>query len=219
MFRLKSVSKKYNKQQVLSDINFYIDKKEFISIIGKSGVGKTTLLSVLAGLVKPDSGKIIYKGEDISGYDEEQWAKFRLMNLGIVFQDFKIISSLSVYDNVLMALFPRKDISSQNKHKMIVEVVSQVELGHKLRQTVDNLSGGEKQRVAIARSLVGKPKLILADEPTGNLDEETSKNILDLFSKLHQELSTSFIMITHDNDIARRAEKTYKLTKRTLEKL
>lgn len=219
MFKLESVSKKYDQQQILSDINFSIGKKEFISIIGKSGVGKTTLLSVLAGLVKPDSGKIIYNDADISSYDEEQWAKFRLMNIGIVFQDFKIIPSLSVYDNVFMALYPRTDISPDDKRKMVDMVVSQVELGHKLKQVVDSLSGGEKQRVAIARSLVGKPKLILADEPTGNLDEETSKNILDLFNKLHQELSTSLIMITHDNDIAKKAEKTYKLTNKTLKKI
>lgn len=219
MFKLQSVSKKYGNQQVLNKLDFSIDQKEFISIIGKSGVGKTTLLSILAGLVKPDEGKILFQGEDITHFNEEQLARHRLLNIGIVFQDFKIISSLSVYDNVFLAIHPRPDIAKKEKQERVEEVISQVGLKHKISEIVDNLSGGEKQRVAIARSLVGRPKLVLADEPTGNLDEATSENIIELFQKLHRELSTSFVIITHDNDITKKTQKNYQLTNQKIKKL
>jgi putative ABC transport system ATP-binding protein len=217
MLKLQSISKKYGNQQVLKNVDFSIDEKEFISIIGKSGVGKTTLLSILVGLVKPDEGKIFFAGQDITDFDEEKLASFRLLNIGIVFQDFKIIPSLSVFDNVYLAIHPRKDIKKENKKEMVENMVRLVGLENKLTETVDNLSGGEKQRVAIARSLVGRPKLVLADEPTGNLDEKTSASIINLFQKLHQELSTTFIIITHDKDIAQKTQKIYQLTNYNLQ--
>jgi ABC-type lipoprotein export system ATPase subunit len=212
MLKLQSISKKYGKQQILKNLDFFIKEKEFVSIIGKSGTGKTTLLSILSGLVKPDEGKIFFEGQDITDFDEEKLASFRLLNIGIVFQDFKIIPSLSVSDNVYLAIHPRNEIKKENKKEMIKNIVELVGLKHKIDETADNLSGGEKQRVAIARSLITQPKLVLADEPTGNLDEATSEAIIDLFQKLHQELSTSFIIITHDNDIAEKTQKTYQLT-------
>jgi len=217
MLTLQSISKKYGNQQILKNVDFSIGQKEFISIVGKSGVGKTTLLSILAGLVKPDEGKIFFENEEITNFNEEQLANFRLLNIGIVFQDFKIIPSLSVFNNVYLALYPRKDIVKGKKAEMVENIIGLVGLKHKLSEIVDNLSGGEKQRVAIARSLVGQPKLILADEPTGNLDETTSETIMNLFQKLYQELSTSFIIITHDNDIAKKTQKIYQLTNHNLE--
>lgn len=216
MIKLQSVSKQYGDQTVLDSINFSAKADEFVSIIGKSGVGKTTLLSILAGMVKPDSGKIIFNNQDITDYNEEQFANFRLMNIGIVFQDFKIIPSLSVYDNVYLALHPRQDLSKQEKDEHIKNIVSQVGMSHKISQRVNNLSGGEKQRVAIARSLVGNPKLVLADEPTGNLDTKTSASIMELFQKLNKELKTTFIIITHDKDIATKTQKKYELTDKGL---
>lgn len=217
MLELKAISKKYGDQQVLNNVDFKIDSQEFISIIGKSGVGKTTLLSILAGLVKPDQGKSFFQNEEISNYNEEQLARFRLLNIGIVFQDFKIIPSLSAFDNVYLALHPRTDIEKTEKKERVKNMLSQVDLAHKLSDTVFNLSGGEKQRVAIARSLVGQPKLVLADEPTGNLDESTSESIIDLFQTLHKELSTAFVIITHDKDIANKAQKIYQLSSQKLE--
>jgi ABC-type lipoprotein export system ATPase subunit len=212
MLKLQSISKKYGAQKILDAVDFTVGQKEFVSIVGKSGVGKTTLLSILSGLVRTDEGKIFFNDEDISNFDEEQLARFRLMNIGIVFQDFKIISSLSVYDNVYLALHPRKDIERDKRKDMVNEMVTLVGLKDKLDKLVDNLSGGEKQRVAIARSLVGMPKLVLADEPTGNLDERTSEEIITLFEKLHDELDTTFIVITHDKEIASKAQKSYQLT-------
>ena len=216
MIKLESVSKRYGNQTVLDSISFSAKEDEFVSIIGKSGVGKTTLISVLAGMVKPDSGKIFFQNQDITDYDEEQFASFRLMNIGIVFQDFKIIPAISVYDNVYLALHPRRDLSKQEKDKHIKNILSQVGMSHKISQKVNDLSGGEKQRVAIARSLVGNPKLVLADEPTGNLDAKTSASIIELFQKLNKELKTTFIIITHDKDVAAETQKKYELTDKGL---
>jgi len=216
MIKLESVSKRYGDQTVLDSISFSAKEDEFVSIIGKSGVGKTTLISVLAGMVKPDSGKIFFQNQDITDYDEEQFASFRLMNIGIVFQDFKIIPAISVYDNVYLALHPRRDLSKQEKDKHIKNILSQVGMSHKISQKVNDLSGGEKQRVAIARSLVGNPKLVLADEPTGNLDAKTSASIIELFQKLNKELKTTFIIITHDKDVAAETQKKYELTDKGL---
>jgi ABC-type lipoprotein export system ATPase subunit len=216
MIKLESISKKYASQKVLENINFSADENEFVSIIGKSGVGKTTLLSILAGMVAPDSGRIIFQDQDITHFDEEQFAHFRLLNVGIVFQDFKIIPSLSAYANVYLAVHPRKDLSKQKKDEQVKNIIAQVGISHKIAQNVDDLSGGEKQRVAIARSLVGKPKLVLADEPTGNLDTETSASIMELFQKLNRELETTFIIITHDKDIADQTQKKYELTDKSL---
>ena len=212
MLTLEHVSKKYKEQRVLQDINFSLDEKEFISIIGKSGVGKTTLLSIMAGLISPDGGKIVFSGKDITEFSEEQLAEFRLNNIGIVFQDFKLIASLSVFDNILLAIHPRRDIDREEKKRRILDLIEQVGLMGKQNSTVNNLSGGEMQRVAIARSLVNQPKVILADEPTGNLDENTSGQILDLFKELHTRLSTTFIIVTHEKDIAKKTQKTYQLS-------
>ncbi len=219
MLELKAISKSYGNQQVLNNVDFKINSQEFISIIGKSGIGKTTLLSVLAGLVKPDQGKSFFQNEEISNYNEEQLAHFRLLNIGIVFQDFKIIPSLSAFDNVYLALHPRTDIAKTKKKERVKNVLNKVGLAHKSHDKVFNLSGGEKQRVAIARSLVGQPKLVLADEPTGNLDEATSESIMDLFQSLHSELSTAFVVITHDSDIANKTQKIYQLSSQKLELL
>jgi ABC-type lipoprotein export system ATPase subunit len=216
MIKLESVSKKYGNQRVLENINFSVEENEFVSIIGKSGVGKTTLLSILAGMVAPDNGKIIFQGEDITDYDEEQLAHFRLFNVGVVFQDFKIIPSLSVYDNVYLAVYPRKDFSKKQKDERVKTIIAKVGMTHKIFQKVDDLSGGEKQRVAIARSLVDNPKLVLADEPTGNLDTKTSASIMELFQKLNQDLETTFIIITHDKDIANQTQRKYELTDKGL---
>jgi ABC-type lipoprotein export system ATPase subunit len=165
----------------------------------------------MSGLIKPDSGSILFQGKDISSLDEESLAAFRLANIGIVFQDFKLIPSLSVYDNILLGIYPRKDIPKQDKDGRIRSIADQVGIHHKLPEKVDNLSGGEKQRVAIARSLVNEPIMVLADEPTGNLDSSTAVTIMDLFDNLHSKLFTTFVIVTHDKDIATRTQKTYNL--------
>jgi ABC-type lipoprotein export system ATPase subunit len=211
MYKLENITKRFNGQQVLRGASLAVGEKEMISIMGKSGAGKSTLLGVMAGLIKADGGKIIFQDQDISSLDEEGLAAFRLRHIGIVFQDFKLIPSLSVFDNVLLGIHPRRDVSKQEKARRIHALAEEVGLQDKLQETVDNLSGGEKQRVAIARSLVNAPTVVLADEPTGNLDEKTAGTILDLFDRLHQHLSTTFIIVTHDKDIAQRTQKIYNL--------
>jgi ABC-type lipoprotein export system ATPase subunit len=211
MYRLENITKRFNGQQVLRGANLAVGEKEMISIMGKSGSGKSTLLGVMAGLIKADGGKILFQDQDMSSLDEEDLAGFRLKHIGIVFQDFKLIPSLSVFDNVLLGIHPRRDVSTQEKAVRIHALAEEVGLQDKLKETVDNLSGGEKQRVAIARSLVNAPTVVLADEPTGNLDEKTAGTILDLFDRLHQHVSTTFIIVTHDKDIAQRTQKIYKL--------
>jgi ABC-type lipoprotein export system ATPase subunit len=213
MLTLKQISKNYSGQRVLENISFQLGEQEFISIIGKSGVGKTTLLSIMAGLVPPNEGNVSFAGADITHYSEEQLAEFRLKNIGIVFQDFKLIPSISVYDNIFLAIYPRKDVGKKEKIIRIMDLINQVELSGKENKCVDELSGGEKQRVAIARSLVNRPKLVLADEPTGNLDEVTSDKIMKLFEVLHKKFSTTFVIVTHEKDIARKTQKTYQLTR------
>jgi ABC-type lipoprotein export system ATPase subunit len=182
-----------------------------VSIMGKSGAGKSTLLAAMAGLVKPDSGQVLFQGSNISDLDEEKLAAFRLQHIGFIFQDFKLIPSLSVYDNIMLGIYPRRDITAAEKEKRIRDFTGKVGLTGKLPEKVDNLSGGEKQRVAIARSLVNRPDLVLADEPTGNLDSSTAKDIMALFRKLHETLDTTFLIITHDRDIAAYTQKTFTL--------
>lgn len=209
MLELKNISKSYGSQQVLANINLVVQDREMVSIMGKSGAGKSTLLAIMAGLVRPDSGQVLFHDKIISDLDEEKLAAFRLNHIGFIFQDFKLIPSLSAHDNILMGIYPRRDIPSDEKEKRINDLAAQVGLTAKLSEKIDNLSGGEKQRVAIARSLVNHPGLILADEPTGNLDSGTAEEILHLFQELHQQISTSFLIITHDKDIAARTQQTY----------
>jgi ABC-type lipoprotein export system ATPase subunit len=209
MLELRNISKSYGSQPVLTDINLAVREREMVSIMGKSGSGKSTLLAIMAGLVQPDSGRVLFQDKVINALDEEELAAFRLNNIGFIFQDFKLIPSLSAYDNILMGIYPRRDIPAAEKEKRIRDLAGPVGLAAKLSEKTDNLSGGEKQRVAIARSLVNRPGLVLADEPTGNLDSVTAEEILDLFTELHQQTSTSFLIITHDQDIAARTQKTY----------
>jgi putative ABC transport system ATP-binding protein len=182
-----------------------------VSIMGKSGAGKSTLLAVMAGLARPDSGQVLFQGESICELDEERLAAFRLQHIGFIFQDFKLLPSLSVHDNILLAIYPRRDITAAEKENRIGDYTARVGLADKLDEKVDNLSGGEKQRVAIARSLVNHPGLVLADEPTGNLDSATATEIMTLFMRLHRELDTTFLIITHDREVAAYTSKSYLL--------
>jgi ABC-type lipoprotein export system ATPase subunit len=211
MLKIQDVRKTFNGQTVLNDVCLTIGEKEMVSIMGKSGAGKSTLLAVMAGLVRPDAGQVIFQGETISDLNEERLAAFRLQHIGFIFQDFKLIPSLSVHDNILLAIYPRRDIGRAEKEERITALAGQVGLAGKLAERVDNLSGGEKQRVAIARSLVNHPDLVLADEPTGNLDSATATEIMTLFMRLHRQLDTTFLIITHDREVARYTGKSYNL--------
>jgi len=211
MLELQNISKSYGTRQVIRDMNLIVLKNQMVSIMGKSGTGKSTLLSIMAGLVQPDQGKILFNDTVISDMDEEDLASFRLNHIGFIFQDFKLIESLSAHDNILMGIYPRRDIEPSEKEDRISELASQVGLSDKLGEKTVHLSGGEQQRVAIARSLVNRPDLVLADEPTGNLDSATADEIMVLFKELHKNMATSFLIISHDKDIAELTQKTYTL--------
>ncbi|MBI4776134.1 MAG: ABC transporter ATP-binding protein [Deltaproteobacteria bacterium] len=207
MLELRNVTKAYRDQRVLTEVNFEVREREMVSIMGKSGAGKSTLLAIIAGLVRPDTGQVLYDAGNISDLNEEELAAFRLHHVGFIFQDFKLIPSLSVHDNILLGIYPRRDIATAEKEKRVREFAEQVGLAGKRNEPIDNLSGGEKQRVAIARSLVNHPGLVLADEPTGNLDSATAAEIMILFKKLHESMDTTFLIITHDRDIAAHTQK------------
>ncbi len=209
MLALKNITKQFQAQTVLKDISLEIDKKEMISVMGKSGSGKSTLLGIIAGLVKPDSGHVLFEGSHLETLDEERLAEHRLFKIGLIFQDFKLIPSLSTFNNILLGIYPIKDISKEEKHRRILKLCEQVGLEEKINSPVTTLSGGEKQRVAIARSLVKNPGLVLADEPTGNLDSKTAEQIMQLFKRLHRESDATFVIVTHNDDIARQTERTF----------
>ncbi len=171
MYSLKNLTKSYGDQEVLKGVNLELGAKEMVAIMGKSGVGKSTLLGIMAGLIRPDAGQIAFNGREIGSLSEDELADFRMQHVGIVFQDFRLIPSLSMADNILIAAFPRKDISKMEKQQRLESIADRVGLLRMLEKKTNLLSGGEKQRVAIARSLINKPAFVLADEPTGNLDD------------------------------------------------
>ena len=208
MLQVTQIQKSFSDKEVIHNVGFEIGQKETVSIMGKSGSGKSTLLSIVAGLVRPDSGEILFDGQSLNALDEEELASFRLHNIGFIFQDFKLIPSLTIHDNILLGIYPRKDIADDEKERRIVQLSEEVGLAGRLDERIDTLSGGEKQRVAIARSLAGHPPLVLADEPTGNLDSRTAEEIMALFAQLHDRHQTSFLIVTHDRDIASQTQHT-----------
>ena len=205
MIELKQVSRFFETgaHRIIAndEISFKIEEGEFVAIVGKSGSGKSTLLNLLAGMDRPDAGEILFDGEDISRYDSKQMAKHRLKNIGIVFQSFNLVFSKTATDNVELPLI-FAGVSKKERLTKAKDLLTQVGLGHRLQQSANQLSGGEAQRVAIARALVNDPKVILADEPTGNLDSKTTEEILGLLLQLKAQGKT-IVMITHDLEIAR----------------
>lgn len=193
--------------QVLNDVNLDIKSGEIIALLGKSGSGKTTMLSLLAGLDRPDQGSILVDGIDLANLSEENLCDFRAKKLGIVFQQFHLIPHLTALENVMLS-FEINGINDQSKAMEWLEMVG-------LRERADHfpsmLSGGEQQRVAIARALAFGPPLLLADEPTGNLDVETGKNVIEILFKMVREKKTTMILVTHDEDLASKADRIVRL--------
>jgi len=206
LIELKNIKKKYTTKAgdfpVLKGINLNIEEGEFISIMGKSGSGKTTLLNILGLLDKFNEGEYTFRGENISNFNENRKSEFRNKNMGFIFQQFHLIESLTVYQNIEMPLLYRSGETKEDRRKKIEERLEQVGLLEKRNNKPFELSGGQQQRIAIARALVTDPYLILADEPTGALDSETSDDIMELIKKLNDDGKT-IIMVTHDKDLKR----------------
>ena len=200
MILAKDIRKEFAGQDVLRGINLSVDENDFVVILGASGSGKSTLLNILSGLEKSDSGEVLYNGENISNYTETQLTEFRRKNIGFVFQQYYLLNNLTVFQNVRVGanLANNSDCS---------EILKELGLEDKVEKYPTELSGGEQQRVSIARALAKKPKVLFLDEPTGALDEETGRGILEYIFKLRNESKFTMIMVTHNENIAQIANK------------
>jgi len=199
--------------EVIKGIDFTINQNEKLAIVGKSGSGKTSLLMLMAGLEKPTSGQINYQEQNITAYTEDQLTEYRKKNIGIVFQSFYLISNYTALENVALSLEInfQKDALSQAK-----EILVDLGLEDRLYHFPSQLSGGEQQRVAIARAIIKKPELILADEPTGNLDDENTKIITELIFNIATKYQKSLCLVTHDADLAKRCDRIMKIENGTV---
>jgi putative ABC transport system ATP-binding protein len=205
MLELKNIHKNYGKKQnkftALNNINFTINSGETIAIIGKSGSGKSTLLHILSGLDKPSSGEILFENKDINKMKPAEVDKFRNQKFGFIFQQFFLNNQNTVLENVLLPL-KIKGESTKIRLQKAMEAIKLVGLEDKIKNKAVDLSGGQKQRVCIARSLVNDPSIIFADEPTGNLDSENSKNIMDFLFNLSKTKGITLVIVTHDPELA-----------------
>lgn len=201
MITLKDINKIYRtdeiETQALENVNIHIDKGEFVSIMGPSGCGKSTLLNIIGLLDTPTSGTVTIAGTTLNGMTDAQLAAFRNSKLGFVFQNFHLIDSLNVMDNVTLPLVYRHSSSSE-RQRLAREVLERVGLSHRMHHRPSQLSGGQCQRVAIARAIVGNPEIILADEPTGNLDSKMGAEVMDMLTSLNREDGRTIVMVTHN---------------------
>lgn len=204
------LNKDFDALQVVKGVNLGIRKGEFVSIVGKSGSGKTTLLSLLSGLERPSSGRVTLNGRDITDSSENELALLRRDTVGFIFQSFHLIPTLSAWENVALPLFPVK-IPIQRRRERALGLLRQLEMEHRADHRPSKLSGGEKQRVAIARALINNPKIVFADEPTGNLDSTTSEAIMDALKSLHADNGLSLVMVTHDLDLAGSSDRVVRM--------
>ena len=212
MIKLTGVNKIYRtdsvETQALENVNIEVKKGEFLSVMGPSGCGKSTLLNIMGLLDKPTSGTIEIAGTTVDQMSEKELAAFRNRTLGFVFQSFHLINSLNVLDYVELPLLYRK-ISAKERTRLANEVIARVGLTHRMYHMPSQLSGGQCQRVAIARAIIGNPEIILADEPTGNLDSKMGAEVMEILHKLNSEDGRTIVMVTHNEEQA-------KLTSRTI---
>lgn len=213
MIELKSVSKVFQTKDIetraLDDICLKINSSEFVSIMGPSGCGKSTLLNLIGLLDQPTAGTILIHDTDVSGMSDREAARFRNKSLGFVFQNFHLVPSLNVMDNVELPLLYGRVAAVERKER-VKEVLNMVGLSHRMKHFPSQLSGGQCQRVAIARAIVGHPKIILADEPTGNLDSRMGEEIMDILLELNK-LGVTVVMVTHDEHIASKTGRIVRL--------
>lgn len=211
MIKLEGVEKIYRTKEIetlaLSNVNLHIDKGEFVSIMGPSGCGKSTLLNIIGLLDNPSAGKIEIMGQEVENLSDAAQADFRNHNISFVFQSFHLIPSLNVAENVALPLIYRKGISASERKKRVEEVLERLGLSHRLRHLPAQLSGGQCQRVAIARALLGDPKIILADEPTGNLDSKMGTEVMQLLHELNRHDGRTIVMVTHNEEQARSTDR------------
>ena len=209
MLKLHNLSKVYRTDEVetaaLDSVNIEIDAGEFVAIMGPSGCGKSTLLNIIGMLDTPSTGQYLFQGEDISDYSESQLSNIRKMNIGFIFQSFNLIDELTVAENIELALLYHKIPGNERKNR-VAAIMDKVGIAHRAKHMPSQLSGGQQQRVAVARAVVGNQPMILADEPTGNLDSAHGQEVMEMLQGLNEE-GTTIVMVTHSpshSDYARR---------------
>ena len=208
---LNGVTKVYRTNEIetvaLDNVNLSVSKGEFLSVMGPSGCGKSTLLNIIGLLDNPTEGSLEICGTRFSGMGDKAMSEFRNRNLGFVFQSFHLINSLNVMDNVELPLIYRKDLGGINVRDRVREVLDRVGLSHRMRHMPSQLSGGQCQRVAIARAIVGDPEIILADEPTGNIDSKMGTEVMDILHSLNKDEGRTIVMVTHNEEQARKTDR------------
>ncbi|OGS55309.1 MAG: hypothetical protein A3K60_03605 [Euryarchaeota archaeon RBG_19FT_COMBO_56_21] len=198
--RVKDLVKRYDgRPAVLDGVTFEVSEGEFVMIYGRSGCGKTTLLNLLGGLDRPTAGLIAIEGQEIVGMPEDQLAKLRLRKIGFVFQDYNLLPDLTVRENTELPL----RLSKVQDDGRVSEILSKFDIAQIANETANKISGGEAQRTAIARAMMNSPKIILADEPTGNLDAENTENVMRIFELVTKDYGTTIVLATHDKDLAK----------------
>jgi putative ABC transport system ATP-binding protein len=214
MIKLRNIEKVYRTDTVetsaLHNITLEIPKGEFLSIMGPSGCGKSTLLNIMGLLDAPTKGEVQIDGQKTGNFSDKQMARFRNKKIGFIFQSYHLINDLKVVDNVELPLLYRSS-SAKERNSLATSALGKVGLGHRVKHFPNQLSGGQKQRVAIARAMVGKPEVILADEPTGNLDSAMGNEIMDLLLEINKKEGTTIIMVTHDENMAKRTHRLVRL--------
>lgn len=201
----KSFGKDHNERKIFENFSFTISKGDMVAIMGKSGSGKTTLLNIIGGLESIDKGTYLFNGKDVSRFSEKELLQFRRKNISFIFQNFALINEYSVMDNILLPLKYRYGNIDKEKLASARELLDKLDIGYVCDQKIDNLSGGEKQRIAIARSLISNTNVILADEPTGALDEKSGYMIMELFKQM-KNIGKTIIIVTHDIDVAKKCD-------------
>lgn len=206
IIRLTDVDKVYRTNEIetlaLENVNLEVEKGEFLSIMGPSGCGKSTLLNIIGLLDTPTKGTVDINGTQTAKMSDSALSHFRNANIGFVFQSFHLIPSLNVTDNVELPLIYRKGVSDSERRRLVKEVLERVGLGHRMRHMPGQLSGGQCQRVAIARAIVGNPEIILADEPTGNLDSKMGAEVMEILHRLNKDDGRTLLMVTHNEEQA-----------------
>lgn len=214
MILVKKASKNFpsggSTTQALKSVSLNIKEGEFVAIMGPSGSGKSTLLNLISSIDTPSSGQVIYKRKNLHELNDKQRAQYRNKDVGFIFQEFHLKPSMNVVENILLPTY--FDSNNKATKKDAIKLLEEVGLQDKIDSRVDELSGGQKQRVAIARALINKPKILIGDEPTGNLDTKTGKTIIDLLKKLHKTHKTTLIIATHDAQIAKSAKRIIKIS-------
>jgi putative ABC transport system ATP-binding protein len=217
MIQVQNLTKTYSQDQnlILKDVNWQITEKKFFALFGKSGSGKSTFLNVISGIDAPNSGAVLFDGVDLYKLNDKELSAIRLRYFGYIFQTFNLVSTLTALENIEYPLV-LLGVPEKKRKDLVQHYISSVGLGGLEHKMPSQLSGGQRQRVAIARALVKEPKIIFADEPTANLDENTAEDVLKLLLRLQTENNSTIVYVTHDQDVMRFAERRYLLTQRQI---